>query len=44
MRDYDYREAMKEDIYNYLEDNYYMLDLPEDTEKIDFDELLQQFI
>ena len=39
MRDYNYRKAMKEDIYNYLEDNYYMLDLPEDTEEIDFEEL-----
>ena len=39
MREYDYRKAMKEDIYNYLEDNYYMLDLPEDTEEIDFEEL-----
>ena len=39
MRDYNYREAIKEDIYNYLEDNYYMLDLPEDTEEIDFNEL-----
>ena len=39
MRDYNYREAIKRDIYNYLEDNEYMLDLPEDTEGIDFEEL-----
>lgn len=39
MRNYNYREAMKEDVYNYLEDNEYMLDLPEDREEIDFEEL-----
>jgi len=39
MKEYNYREAMKRDIYNYLEDNEYMLSLPEDTEKIDFEEL-----
>lgn len=39
MRDYNYKEAMKRDIYNYLEDNEYMLNLPEDTQEIDFEEL-----
>lgn len=39
MRNYNYRKAMKKDIYNYLEDNDYMLNLPEDTEEIDFEGL-----
>ena len=36
---YDYRAEIKRDIYNYLEDNEYMLSLPEDTQEIDFEEL-----
>lgn len=36
---YNYRMEIKKDIYNFMDDNEYMLDLPEDTKEVDFDKL-----
>ena len=35
---YNYRMEIKKDIYNFIDDNEYMLDLPEDTQGVDFEE------
>lgn len=39
VKKYNYRMEIKKDIYNFMDDNEYMLDLPEDREDINFEKL-----